>query len=707
MNIKKIAAFFLIIMLVLPTAVWGDNMDKELSQLITSVKNKINVPSELTEFRYSLDVQNEETKENLYRLSWEDKAYKIGSVQVVAEKNGNIVNYSKYMYNKEYSILAKVSYEEGLKNAKSFLSKVASHYTKQLKLQEQVNINQSNTHEYRFDHYVNDVKVSGETVTIHVDKQTGEVVNFYGISTYKGTYGSNQAVVTLEKAKESYLNQIGVSLIHHIYYDYESRTIKSFPVYEANNRQSKAIDAKTGQIIIPFRENIFYTTAKEDAAMGVAPRDAGNVLTPEEQKVVDEIKGLITKEKAVEGAVKYFPKLEKASIVNAYLNKSVYENQYTWQIHLQNDTLVASSGVSAQKEVLMIAAGDIKAPSNSYNMNLSVDAKTGEILSYSSYHNYEPKESTASESQIKAKVETFLKSIAKDKFALTKYQEIEEYTGPIPLDMNQSFKSYYYRRTVNGIPVQGDGLRVTYDVENDEVTSYSSTWHKVAFKDVTKVIDKQKIIDQIGLELMYINRDSKTRVLAYAHQESYMTFDPYTGERVNSYDGKPLQQSAKTAYDDIKGHAKEDIIKKLYDSGIYLPGSSFKPDTNINQYDFLRLVLRITEDNITEDELYDRAINRGIIEKKEKNKNLIITKELAVKYLINSTNYKEVAKLSEIYAYPFKDEKSTAKELKGYIALAYGLKIVEQDKTINFNPKAKLTRADATVMIYNLLLLDK
>ena len=707
MTIKKIAAFFLVVMLTIPVGLWANDVDKELTQLITSVKSKIAVPKELTEFRSSMEVQNEASREDAYRFLWEDKAYKIGNVQVVVEKNGNIINYSKYMYNKEYSILAKISYEEGLKSAQNFLNKIASPYSKALKLQESADTGQSNVYEYRFDYYVNNVKVLGEVVSLSVDKQTGEVVNFFGIPTYKGTYSHEKAVITLEKAKENYLNKIGISLVHQIRYDYETRTVKSFPVYEVSNSQNKAIDAKTGEVIIPYTMHGFYLTGKEAPTMEES-RDAGSGLTPQEQKIVDEIKGLITKEKAVELGAEYFSKIKEASISSASLYQSFYDNKYIWQINMQSGTSPELKSVSPEKATLMIAAGEISMPADFSHISLSVDAKTGEILSYYTYNNYERKEASLSENQIKAKVETFLKNIAKDKFPLVKYHENDSYSGPIPLDTTSNpYKNYYYRRMVKGVPVQGDGLRVTYDGVNDEITSYTNTWHNTTFKDVTKAVDNKKIIENIDLQLMYINKDNKTRVLAYAHDEGSMAFDPFTGVRVNSYDGKPINSSTKTGYDDIKGHAKEDIIKKLYDSGIYLPGGSFKPDTNINQYDFLRLVLRISNENITEEDLYKRAVDRGIIEEKEKNKNLLITKEQAVQYIINSTHYKEAAKLSDIYIYPFKDEKQVSKALKGYISLAYGFKIIEQNTQVAFNPKAKLTRAQAAEMIYNLLLIEK
>ena len=708
MNIKRIIAFFLVTMLLVPTTLWANEMDKALTNLIPTIKEKVNVPAELTEFTYDMRSQDGVGKEDLYVLSWTDKESKLGNVQVTTELDGNIISYSKNMYNNKYTILAKVSFEEGLKAAKNFLGKIKAPYANEIKLEEETNRTQGNQYIYTFNQYVKSVKVLDSKVSLFVDKQTGEVTNFNGLRTYNGAYGSEKAKIDLEKAKEAYLNKIGITLVYNIRYDYEEKTISSFPVYKVNNGESKAIDAQTGEVIVPIRENNIYygpEMAKTESNASMADQKAGN-LTPQEQKVVEEIKGLLTKEQAKTYGEKYFPKVKGMPITNATLYKSEYDNKYIWTLSMQNTDKSAVDTISDEKSKLMIAAGEIMPPNTGSDINLSVDAKTGEILSYYAYNNDTNEKASGQQDKTKEKVEAFLKNIAKDKYALTKYDPIENNGRPIPLSVSVEtpITNYNYVRMTNGIPVNGNGLNVTYDVTRDEVTSYSNTWNNVTFQDVTKVLSKQKIVDQIGLELMYVSQDAKNKVLAYTHEERMMSFNPFTGLRVNDYDGKPIQGTQQVIYDDISGHAKEAVIKKLYDSGISLPGKSFKPDAAINQFDFLRLVLRISDVNMAEKDIYNMAVNAGIIEEKEKNKELLISKQEAVKYIINSTKYKDIAKISDIYIYPFEDEKAVDKDLKGSITLAYGLKIIEKDKTNNFNPQEKLTRANAAQMIYNMML---
>lgn len=710
MSIKKITAFFLAVVLLLPNMIWAGDMDKELTRLIPIIKQKINVPEALTEFRYDLREQNGDSKENIYTLSWADKDYKIGNMQVTVEADGNIISYSKNMYNNGYTILAKVSYNEGLKAAKDFMAKIKVPYTDRLKLEEETDRTQDNQFVYIFDEYVNGIKVKDRKVGVYVNKQSGEVDFFSGLSTYDGSYGNNTPKLSLEKAKIEYLNKIGISLVYNLNYDYKTKKINSFPVYAINNSEDKVIDALTGEVLVPQRERAIYYDSmnmKKEATMTAADKGAG--LTPQEQQVVDEVKGLLTKEEAKSAAERFFPKIKDVPITNAGLYKSEYDNRYVWSIAMENTDQSNLKDLPATKIKTMIAAGDTKGlpPYVLKNISISVDAKTGEVLSYYYYTNSDDQKPKISQDEAKTKSEAFLKSIAKEKFSQTKYDPSEEIVRPLAVEDQSPYINFTYKRIVNGIPVNGNGLNVTYDAVNDEVRNYSVSWNELTFKSVSNVISKQKVVDKIGLELMYVSKDKKNKVLAYAHDNSYMAFDPFTGIRVNSYDGKPVNEGQQAIYDDIKGHAKEDIIKKLYDSGISLPGKSFKPDSTINQIDLLRFILKISDENITKEDIYERAVEMGILTDKEKNSDLLMTREQAVKYIINSTNYKDIAGNEAIFNYPFKDENQVSKGLKGYITLAYGLQIIQKDKTNKFNPKAQLTRAEAAQLIYNQLVQQK
>lgn len=670
----------LTVILLVPFTITADEMDKELENLILSVKERIDVPKECTEFNYNVQSGEEG---DIYFFHWMTKDNDSINIYVSVEKDGNIINYSgnNYTYRGEQSFLAKVSYEKGLENAKDFITKIEAPYKDELRLSEQANITQGTEYDYVFDHYVNGIKVKDRKVEVFVNKQTGEVIEFRGPRTYKGTYGNSQAKLSLDAAKKAYIEKIEIPLVYRLYYDYEKESTRSFPAYIVYNTSNKAIDAITGEVITPYSDNSHMWEASKSAEAGDVAMGKGE-LSPQEQKAVDETQLLLSKYEAKQKAQQYFPRIKESKIQDATLTKRGNEQQYVWELYLLNEN-------------------------PHQTIYLSINAMTGEILSYRCYVDYlnEGKNvnEEVKEEVIKEKVESFLKNIAKEKYPLTRYNNGNQ-EMVITASEEETYSIYEYERLVNGISVMGDGLTVVYDKQLDEITVYYNVWNDTNFKDIKGAVGEDKIADHIGLELMYIDKDKNHKVLAYAHDEQIMAFDPFTGNRISYYGGEPQYNTKqRTFYDDVKGHPKEAIIKKLFDSGIMLPGKSLRPDEDINQVDFLRLVLKDSRENASEEEIYQKAIYQGILSEDEKDPDRTITKEEAIKYIINGTAYKNVASLTEIYRYPYEDEQEVDEKLKGYVALAYGLGIIEKDKTNLLNPKDTLTRAQAMHMIYNLI----
>ena len=147
-------------------------------------------------------------------------------------------------------------------------------------------------------------------------------------------------------------------------------------------------------------------------------------------------------------------------------------------------------------------------------------------------------------------------------------------------------------------------------------------------------------------------------------------------------------------------------IETLKDINIYLPGDKFEPKKEIRQEDFLYL-LAISRENYlsygnTED-LYKMLMGQNIVKKGEKSPDSKISRQEAIKYIIRSLGYSKIADIDGIYKLDFKDSDSIDKELRGYVALAKGLKIVNGTKDGSFKPEDTLTREQAVLLIYNML----
>ena len=70
--------------------------------------------------------------------------------------------------------------------------------------------------------------------------------------------------------------------------------------------------------------------------------------------------------------------------------------------------------------------------------------------------------------------------------------------------------------------------------------------------------------------------------------------------------------------------------------------------------------------------------------------------------MIRALKYDKIADISDIFKCDFKDAEEINSELFGYVVLASGLKII-QGYDGYFTPNKTLSRAEATVMIYNYL----
>ncbi|PHV69511.1 hypothetical protein CS063_15420 [Sporanaerobium hydrogeniformans] len=686
---KRILSLMLAFILLLPTSLWAKEMDKDLEARILSTKQRIEVPEALSEFEYDLRSRD---KENRYYFTWRDKQKQERRISVVVDKEtGTILNYS-YNHDNEKGDekdLAKISYEKALENANAFLKKVVPEYESKLRLNENRGYFDGYYYEFGFDYCPNGIKVKDVEISVAVSKQDGKVYQFSGMNKDRFTYSLHKPKLTLKEAEAIYKEKIGVQLKYMLFYDYKTKTMKSFPAYIAQNSSRKVIDAFTGEVYVPQEEMNGVPYAQDLTGYAEnAKMDTG--LTPEETQVIEVTKGLLTKEEAIKRVANSFSRVNGMKVTYDRLYKDEISQRYIWNI----------SGTVALKESEVPLKKDLSEDSfeREGTIHLRVNAQTGEVLNYNIYLPYVDTVPERDEKVTHAKVEALAKELAKDKYEKTHYtEEAEQQVRPLETK-GQPSQSFYFERLENTVPVSGDGIRMTYNKVYDEITSYNLMWNDFNFEPIKGELSKEEIISNIGLKLMYVSTGNEERKLSYTCEEEQGLFNPYTGEKID-YQGKPAIEKEQGFYTDLEKHPAKAIIKKLYESGYSLPGKTFKPEVSVTQVDFLRYLQKMTSSSIDETEVYRRAIQKGILEETEKNPKLILTHETLIKYLINDAGYKKIAQLKNIYNYPFKTE--TNEELKGYITLAFGLDLIAGD--LEFNPKAEVSRAQVAQYIYNSL----
>lgn len=700
---RKLMAIVLTVLLVMPQAVFGKSISNELEALIIKTKSTIEVPEELTEFTYNISTKDKEDKEQYYNMSWTDKEREIGQVSVLVDSKGHLIQYNKYSYYKEKKQKeVTISQEEGLKLAKLFLDKVMLPEDGEIKEGMYIRPGQGDTYSYVFDQYRDGIKVYQQKVNVEIDKETGEVVRFVRFDPFNGNYEKKGSVISLEEAQSQYLKQLDLSLSYNIKRDYKEKTIQAFPLYQIDKGRGKGISATTGEIIEVYNENDYSPMYNREMKADGAPEAAESKLTSEEEIAVGELGTFLTPEQILKDASRYFPELkdESVKIDKEYLYKDIYNNRYIWRITALKGDETSLKDMNAQQVSLKIASGDTAGltEEDTYVVNIEADAKTGEVLGYFINRPYTESVQESNAEEAKKSIETFLQAIAP-----AKYKEVRLKANNTEPKKGERYLTSYYERIANGVPIQGDGFVVTYDSVRKTIVGYDNNWSNVSLKELSTVMPKEEVVKNLGLELMYVSKDKNNKVLAYISPEDYMAFEPYTGQRINAYDGMPYEGlESKIAYEDIAGHKLEAVIKKLYDRGIALEGKFFKPNEKISQVDFMRMLMGMTSSTNTQEEVYERAVRQEILTQEEVNDTKNVTVLEACKYVMRYLGYKDVAELKDIYTLPFEAQGIKAED-KGYVALAYGFGIVDKESVALIKENKVLSRAESAQIIYQMI----
>lgn len=652
---------------------------KNLEKTILQVKNITAIPSDYKNFQYSSSTYEQNGKKTaVWYLNWNNDDYS-GGISATCEDGGYLIGFNKYAKQANDG-LGTVDREAGQKKAEAFLAKVRPDVAGSLKLMENTDYSSSDRHFYQYKAYKNDAVVGYLDVSVEVDKHTGDITGF----NYTGTgedfkdLPDAKGVIGLEAAKKAYLDKIKVSLSYYSYYDYSKRVLTVFPAYSGANVSGEVIDAKTGEAVPLYNDYIYPRAMGGTGDMKMKAEASQNQLTKEELDAVEGIAGLITKEKAESILRGVIPGLASgAKVLNTTLSKNYMEkDKYQWEIGFDG-----AYGV--------------------------VNAKTGELMSFYAYNTEENKKSVGiSEEKAREKAESFMKSIAPEKFKQSRFYESPSYQI-YKTDQNVTDYSFNYYRQVNGIDFIGNGFSVIVNKASGLITHYDCNWYdSVTFPSVEKAISAEKAFDLIndtgkmGLVYAKVKAGEPALVYDFTYSATDFLIDPVSGAKLG-WDGKPYKEKAVPEYSDIKGHWAEAKIRKLLENGYYLEGEKFNPGQKINQQSFLRYLYSPIQAYYDDDAFYKLMIEDKIIKEGEKAPSAVLTRQDAAKFIVRFLGQGKAAEHPEIFVNPFKDKVSDS--YKGYAAICYGLNVMQGDSKGRFNGTNQVTNAEAAVMIYNTL----
>lgn len=695
-----------------------------LTTAISIVKAMIPIPSEYSEFNYYYSDGGGFSKAVWY-LNWSTKDGSSG-IQVNCDEDYHIIYYSKYNSEKTGSGVAKYLRSELRSKAEEFIRRVAPETNGKLEYTDSdFEGIYSNNYVYLYQRTENGICMPENTVRVTVNCITGEVTSLYVKWLYDVKIPAEKAKLTKEEAAKLIKKQMKMKLIYRTDYIGIYDTVKgtnvtkAFLVYEPSLPYI-SIDAKTGKVYLTKSEwvnNDYGSIVKDDAATGAVDAKMGmnGALTPEEQEKVEELKNIISKEKAI-------------SIVTG--NKALYIDkeliQYNADLNKMDSTYVWNISLNDPREV------DYEKDKDTYRgyAYATVDAVSGKILNFyaSVRDHYDEKNQKWNTVKIKYDkaesrkiLEKFLKEQLPARFKNSVLSEesndyVAYYKNDKPI---YGGYRYQYNRVNEGIEYPYNSIYGSVDGVTGKIYSFGSYWDEnVTFEEPVGIISADKAMDYylakdgygLKYEINQINKidlnksdegyfSGQTKVeyevrLVYRPDVTPSYISPFTGDQLNA-NGKTHQKTAAYAYEDVTDRIKYKNVLLLADMNIGFEGGKFLPEQSITVGELNELLSKIGYN------VYRTSAEDTVNDKSP------ITREELARLFIDKLGLTKMAAIPGIYRTDFEDESSINSKYLGAVALAKGLGLIKADSANRFNPTFRVTRAEAIDMIIEYIRVQK
>lgn len=700
----------------------------ELEAAILLAKTRVDIPEEYSNFNfYSNKGADGKTR---YSLEWQrdrTDGYAYISVSVAGKI---ITSYNKYDDGDSYDVkgFAKLSKNALYSKAKAALKTIdpdiAGKYT--------LDKDSYNSHvgsqnaSFGFQRYANGVPVTGQSGSISLNKDTGELKNFRVNYTDGLKFQSPKTALTSDGAKQAFIKAVGYSPVYVIKdeYDYttEKRTTGAFLVYQPNGYDY--INAFTGKIDNPTPDEYGYDDGADFDVTEEAMADnaAGNAkaaptLTPQEIAAVEVEKGLLKPQDLAKALIadEYNSLTSKYTLTNYRLTTDYNDKtHYTWNLTLKDNSVDYYTTAAAK-----------------------VDAKTGKLISFSHYldnYNKAGKSAAVAEADVPADMDMkanaalvhFLGADIAAKYDITK-SSLEQGGYSTAKERLYSGKYYTFTRMYRfdgdektsdakavTIPVISDTINLHIDLDG-KVTSYTApVYTDVKLPSPAKMLSAADLgkayVKNGSVKLEYIVTQSKDGVFSTKLLYSNTTgnLGAFSGKPVD-YDGGDIiyDESAKIGnYTDIMPETFAKMIGILADNGIALTAIDGKlsPNTAITESDFINLLDQCVNDGnqiFNQDYLYRTWNNASVLKPS-------LTRAEAAKAFVTAFGGAKIAAIPGLFTSPYKDVKNTDPNV-GYLAIlsavgawnAYpGTAAQSPDYAY---PNKDLSRIDALLMVYNYL----
>lgn len=685
-----------------------------LEKAIKAVKAKVTIPTEYSDFNYYF--YNTSTYlDSYWSLTWKnpkDNSF----IQVDCDQENHITNYRKESVDKKDNSLPVYRKKELKDKADDFIKKITPEIPSKLKY---INADfdgvYSGNYIYNYERIENGISFPENTVKITVNSVNGEVTDASVNWLYNVSIPSSDVKISKDEASRLIAKNMDMKLTYHSniypFYDRNMTSNNKVSLFYEPSQNYISVDAKTGKVYLAkneWREN----KSKNEATDTAAAKSTANViargdiaLTEEEIAKIEELKKLISKEKAIK-IITSNKKLyidKNLTSFSATLDKSENRNNnpddYVWNIQLSDPRPVSK-----------------KKNADTYRAyaNAEVDAKTGNIISfYANVKNtYDGNNGKWKNIKIKydkkdcrTRLENFLKTQMNNRFASTKLSDTNEdyiiyYKGNTPV-----FGGYNYRynRVNQEVEYPYNSIFGAVDGVTGKIYNFYYNWDdNIVFESkagaITPAQAMNDYLSKDGYNLVYeinvINQlDKKDAVasrkveyevrLVYHPDINPYYISPFTGEQL-SYDGEVYKKSQPISYLDVDDTAENKEILLLADMNIGFDGQYFYPKKEVTNGELVEMM---------------KKVGYGYDEADAANKDNKITRQELAKNFIKQLGLENASEIKGIYKTGYNDEANIGQDYLGAVAIAKGLGIMQGDSNNNFNANAYVTRAEAVHIV--------
>lgn len=672
-------------------------------------KSLITIPQDVKNFTSNY---SEYKGRGSWELNWETDEGMI-SVNIDA-LSGEINHYYQYSNNPEQTnVIPTINRKEAIKIANEFLAKaVPSRYTSLKIIDDNNEVYSYNPNiNLNYQRLVNKIPYAQNSAYITVSGVSGQIINFNISWDYDLDFKAATGIISKEKAEEI-LKDKAFELMYYKPYD---STDKVFLVYGIKQPGNSFVDAHTGE----YTEISYYYRYLDKARGGAGV--AAAELSPIELKEIDTIKGLLSKEEAINIIKKQIQipdnySLSHSALYQDYQNKDKRRWSFEWQSNNEENIRYISA---------------------------TVDAKSGELIYFYKPPLYTPdrekQNANYTYEQGKKIAEDFIARMQPQKAKQIRFNETKQPTLlkkisiPTQPDTEQKEVSYEFIRLVNDIPFYDDKFNLTVDLITGEVIYYNYNWSNLKFPSPNMVISKDEAFNkltkdnEVKLEYVqpydfYIGEVSNKKIGLYYHFSNYepRLVDAFKGTVLKN-NGEEYKKKVPPSFTDIKGHPAEEDIITLLNLGIITGNENglFLPNNNITNAEFIKMLVMAIgaypgEGRKIEslgDEwyspYYQTAINRKIIDKDNlPAPNEHLTRLNAAHMLIRAMNLAYVADLQGIYKLSAPDANTVKNKDIGYMAITteLGLLPLKNGKLSILDP---MQRGESATTIVHLIKIYK